>query len=201
MLEAAVRITGQTGDSEDSELFGLRHSWRKLGCQTSAGPGAFLEVACSAAAAQAAGISHAHAQLQLASLCFSTLKAAVAAAETLGADHVQYADACCRMIAILLGPMTGPSLASELGLGEDGPFAGGWSNQPAASAGASSVSWLALTGRVLLYLAASKQAALAGGVAAAPALLQLTAVLSTQVPSALCRLLKSCGCLRPSVTT
>jgi hypothetical protein len=113
--------------------------------------GAFLEVAGIAAAADAACISSEHARLQFASLCCSVLKAAAAAAGTPGADEV-----CLTVATALTEVVAGLTGSSILD---------GWRIEFTAASG---VSWLAISGRVLLYLAARLQGA-ASDASTAPA--------------------------------
>jgi hypothetical protein len=114
------------------------------------GPGALLQAAGSAAAAEAAGVSAEHARLQFASLCCSTLKAATAVAATPGAD-IKHADTACLTIASAL-------IAMLMGLSGTSALEGQQANFTAASA----VPWLAISGRLLLSMAARQQDAAAG---------------------------------------
>jgi hypothetical protein len=117
-----------------------------LCCYTSSGYGAFLEVACGGAStAVTAGIIAEHAKLQFASLDCSTLKASSAAAGP-GAN-INHADAACLQVASAL-----TNLLSSL---IDG------SPNKRNFTTASDVPWLAISGRVLQYLAGRQPSAAA----------------------------------------
>jgi hypothetical protein len=147
LSEAAVRRSQQLSQpmydnpSMDT-LSGLCWYLRTLCCSCDAVPGALLHVASSAAAADAAGVSAQHAQVQFASLCCSIMKAAAASAAMPGVAS-RDVDATYLLVASALSSAT----------------TGPWCNNLSASwqaefTAASGVAWLAISGRVMLYLAA-----------------------------------------------
>jgi hypothetical protein len=100
LYEATVRQSHLVPRSKQAQMMlspsGLGDCLDRFCCSTAAVPGAFLDVAGSAAAAQAAGIDAEHAKVQLASLCCSALKVATAvAAVSVMCSGCLSADACC----------------------------------------------------------------------------------------------------------
>jgi hypothetical protein len=149
LFEAVVRRSQQlTGPQYDRHwametLSGLCRYLHTLCCVSEAAIGAFLHVASSSSAAEDAGVSAEHAQVQFASLCCSILKAAAASAAMPGAVE-RHIDATFLLVASALS----------------GATAGPWCVSPASSwylhaefTAASGVAWLAISGRVLLHLA------------------------------------------------
>ena len=143
LVTLSTRMAGKT-------LGGLCLYMQPQSGLTTPGPGALLQAAGSAVAAAAAGVSADHARLKFASLCCSTIKAATAVPAMPGAD-VERADldTACLTIATAVTAMLD---------GMTGTLAGWQANCTAASA----APWLAISGRVLLYLAARQQDAAAG---------------------------------------
>jgi hypothetical protein len=144
LCEAAVRLSMHTAPNADSKnLFLLLKALQPL-IRSPSTLGALVEVADSAAAAEAAGVIVEDARLQLAGMCCSLMKAASCVAAT------RSADAAYGIVAAALSVVLPGTLESE-------PLQGQHTNSTAASA----VPWLALIGRVLQYFATRQQDAAA----------------------------------------
>jgi hypothetical protein len=146
LFEAAVRQLYQGAHDAVFACTTLGQVCRYVGtfcCVSSSGPGALLRVAGDGAAAHAAGVSAEQAQLQLASLCCSLLKAGCARAAAPGADS-RNADRAIHTVAAALTIVTASMSAAD-----GSPF-----HDWQADFTALGVAWLHICGRVLLYSAA-----------------------------------------------
>jgi hypothetical protein len=146
LLEAAFRQSQATGSTEvsASTLSYLCHCLTALISDPDRQYLGALTDTAGATAAENAGVTAQHAQLQLASLCCSALKAAFSAAAVPGFD-LRHADASCSAVCSALVAVLGGVLNTGSGPGA------GWGVEFTADLG---VTWLALSGRVLLYFAA-----------------------------------------------
>jgi hypothetical protein len=169
-FEAAVRQCQHAPHREhdaSATLTPLCYQLSKLCCLNGTAPGAFLQVAGSAAAAEAAGVSVEHARVQLASVCCNILKAASAAAATPAQQSVAdtaYQTVASFMTAVITNLSSTPCSFDLSGTAPQRATSptGGTQLDFAVGLG---VPWLAISGRVLMYLAARLQDTAAGGAA------------------------------------
>jgi hypothetical protein len=134
LFETAARRAAHSGGLNRANFQALCRFLGTMCCVTNAGPGALLAAAVDAAAAEAACVSAEHARRQLAGFCCSILKAGSIVAAVSG--NLQPMDKTYHIVASALTAVTA-SLSA------------GFQGEPTA---AMLVPWLAITGRVLLYM-------------------------------------------------